>query len=554
VEVRADDGDDMGPPGTAWKVIQNAPPVRGEDLPDPRLDEDTPDSVWIDLTEAFDDPDGDPLTWSVEPTPLHLGVEIDPDTGTVTITPEPDWFGTEDLVFWATDGEYRANQTVTVTVTSVNDPPRFTLVNGRPYTGGTVSLVVDQGEELIILVEGSDIEGDDLQFRVDTPKVELDEATGRMNFTPGNGDVGWLNFSLSLNDNVQPSLKEYIEFTVEIRNINDELDDPRIISPEDGDSFNWNSSVGLRGVCSDPDERHGQVLNYTWRSNRTGLLGYESVLNFRFTDAGAHNITLTVTDGEYSKEVWVHMVVGEEPLPPPPPPPKEEEGNLWLYLTIAIVAVLVVLGALFIVSRRKREKAEEAEEAEEVPPEVTAAEERRAALKGFADAMKETADQFEKEWKAEPAEEEGPIEVAGTGMVPSSAASHKMRLSERTSEETAKLWDDVEKETPTIDEAEKEALRQANLQRMVQSAIQALPYGIPAPALRHIPPHLLAEEVVKGSRHTLPDGRELVAVRGAWYHADHEDSSTFLMPYKGQVDKKEEKEEAYDASEWEEAE
>ena len=86
-----------------------------------------------------------------------------------------------------------------------------------------------------------------------------------------------------------------------------------------------------------------------------------------------------------------------------------------------------------------------------------------------------------------------------------------------------------------IDDAEKEALRLDNLTRKVQSAIQALPYGIPAPELRHISPNILAEEIATGARHELPDGRVLVALRGKWYYGDHEDSSNFLMPHKQAV-------------------
>jgi hypothetical protein len=128
-------------------------------------------------------------------------------------------------------------------------------------------------------------------------------------------------------------------------------------------------------------------------------------------------------------------------------------------------------------------------------------------------------------------EDDDSIEVVGTGMVPSAQASHKMRLSEQTSDETAKLWADMEKEQPAVDEAEKEALRKDNRRRKIQSAIQALPYGIPAPALRHISAEELATEMVEGSTHELPDGTVLVAVRGKWYYGDPEDSSKFLMPY-----------------------
>jgi len=87
-----------------------------------------------------------------------------------------------------------------------------------------------------------------------------------------------------------------------------------------------------------------------------------------------------------------------------------------------------------------------------------------------------------------------------------------------------------------VDEAEKEAFRKENEQRKILSAIQALPYGIPAPALRHISPDQLAKEMSDGAKHELPDGTVLIAVRGKWYHGDPEDSSKFLMPYEQKIE------------------
>jgi hypothetical protein len=132
-------------------------------------------------------------------------------------------------------------------------------------------------------------------------------------------------------------------------------------------------------------------------------------------------------------------------------------------------------------------------------------------------------------------------------MVPSDQASHKMRLTEKASDDTSKLWADMEKTEPVVDEAEKETLRKENEERRLQSAIQALPYGIPAPALRHISPDMLAKEMSEGAKHELADGTVLIAVRGKWYHGDPEDSSKFLMPY----EKKTEAPASKTGSDWE---
>ena len=542
VEVRADDGDDLGPPSVAWRVIQNAGPGRADDLPDPMFEEDTPDSDWLDLSGAFEDPDGDKLTYRVGPPAKHLTIDIDPDTGRVTLTPDENWNGVETVVFWASDGEFEVNQTVTITVTAVNDQPRFLTINGQPYTGETIVMVIDQGEELSIMIHALDVEGDDLLFSIDPKRASIDSTTGEVTYLPGNDDVGWLNFTVSLFDNVNPSRKVTVTFNVEILNINDQLDDPRIISPTDMEIVKWNQSIGLRGVCTDPDEIYGQVLTYTWSSNGSGLLGHGPSINFRFTDSGLHNITLTVTDGEYTKEVFVVIDVGEKPYVPPYIPPVTEDDGLSLGLLLGIIAAIVValLLVLFIVKRRSTQ-------AEEYrPPAPTPEEERRKKMEDFAEAVKDTADQMEAE-RDGVAVSDG-IELTGTGMTP----TIDMKLTETTSDETAKLWSGVESQEPVIDDAEMEALKVENLKRKVQSSIEAMPYGIPAPELRHISPSILAEEVATGAKHNLPDGLMLVTIRGKWYHGDHEDSSNFLKPYKSAVQVDDGGSAGGKSSEWEE--
>ncbi len=529
VEVRAWDGIDLGPPAMAWKAIQNAGPGRADDLPDPEIEEDTPDSNWLVLADAFEDPDGDKLTYRVDPPPQHLTLDIDPDTGRVTITPDENWHGVETVVFWASDGEGDVNQTVTISVVAINDQPQFlgVTVNGESLTGDPIITEINQGQELSILINAYDVEGDDLLFSIDPKRANLNSSTGEVTFLPGNDDVGWLNFTVSLFDNVNPSKKVTMSFAVNIKNVNDPMDDPRIISPTSMEKVNWNVSVGLRGICTDPDYDYGQVLNYSWSSNQSGHLGYEATSSWRFVKSGLHNITLTVTDGEFTKTVSVVFEVGEKPYIEPEPEPNGDDKTLSTGLLIGIILAIVgaIIIVLFIVKRRSPSVSEMP------PPAPTPEEEKRKALENLAEAVKETADQMEAEragTKAAPGDE---IELMGTGMKPTIA----MKLTEESSDETAKLWSDVGSKEAVIDDAEKEALRLDNLTRKVQSAIQALPYGIPAPELRHISPNILAEEIATGARHELPDGRVLVALRGKWYYGDHEDSSNFLMPHKQAV-------------------
>ncbi|MCK4969274.1 MAG: VCBS repeat-containing protein, partial [Thermoplasmata archaeon] len=485
VEVRAFDGDDEGPAGIAWKLIVNAKPMVIQNLVPPELVEDTPDSRWTDLSSAFGDPDGDVLTYRVDPPASYFTVDIDQETGIVTYTPEDDWWGTEEITFWASDGEFEVSQTVTVNVLPVNDPAFFIMVAGQPYTTDDIYLEVDQDETLVIEVLAFDVEDDDLLFRVTTTQVSLDLSNGWLEFSPTNDNVGWLNFSLSVNDNIDLDDKMWANFTVLVLNINDPVDVPRIISPSDGMTYKWNESVGLRGVCTDPDTKHGQELTYSWTSNVSGDLGIGQNINFRFTESGAHQITLTVSDGVTSEQILINITVSAEPVPPPPPPPNGEETGLSMVLLLGIVVAIVValLIAFLVVKRRNA--------ALEAPIPLTEEEKKRLHLEKMAVAVKETADQWEAERASEKAADEGKIAVTGTGMVPSDDGAHKMRLTETASAETAKLWSDVGTEESIVDDAEKEALRKETEKRKVQSAIQALPYGIPAPALRHIQPQML---------------------------------------------------------------
>jgi hypothetical protein len=530
VEVRANDGDDLGPPAFAWVVIENAPPFPKDALPDPELEEDTVDTDWINLMGAFEDPDGDPITWSVVEGHENLTVTIDHTTGVVTIEPDPDWWGTEDVIFRATDGEFTTSQSVTVNVLPVNDIPVFHTVDGQPVTGDTITYTIKQGELLEIRFSVADVEGDEVVASVNSSAVTLDEDERLITFQADNDAVGTLRFGLRIYDVASPNERVALNFIIVIENKNDPMSDPRITSPGAGASFKVNQSFSLIGLCDDPDIQFGQVLNYTWESNISGLLGHGSSLTVRLMEPGFHRLTLTVRDPDFEKSIHVDVEIKPKEVidPEPDPDPVSDPATINWGLIVGIIAVLGILGAVLfvVVGKQKTEDYEEQMDAE------MHEEDKREALKRTAAAIKDVADAWEteSEWEEDGTEDFEEIAVEADS-VPSSQLSMEAKVTEAASEDTEKLWVGVSGAAVEQSEEEKEALRLDNLKRQYQNAIGRLPYGIPSKELADRDWVDLANALATGERKTLPDGREVTQIEGHWYYSDHEDTGTFLKEH-----------------------
>jgi hypothetical protein len=527
VEARAFDGVDEGPPAFAWRRIENAPPIPKEPLPDPEILEDSVDSEWLDLSTAFEDPDGDPITWDLATVPIHMTVEIDPSTGRVTLIPDENWWGIENLTFIASDGELQGSQSVTVNVLPVNDVPIVATINGMPVTSDTITLSIGQGERMVIDYLVVDVEGNEVQASVNTSAVTLDEANQRITFDPDNDAVGTLRFALKVWDTVSVDEKSVVNFIIVVENKNDPMDVPIITSPVTGSKYEVNQSFSLVAICDDPDIQYGQVLNYTWTSNISGLLGYGSSLVLSISEPGTHLINLTVRDPDFEMSATIEIVIeGAEPVIPPPPPPDdddEEPGPNWV-LIVGIIAILGILGAvLFVIVSKRRTEAYEVEVDTEME-----AEERRRTLERAREAIKDLADEWEtgdEEWAETP---DGQEEL-GTA-TPPTQPSIEPAATETPSEDIASQWEDMT-EVAEVPEVDPEELRISNLKRKYQNAIGHLPYGIPSPELKGRDWVSLAAALATGKKRTTPEGHELTEIDGRWYHSDPEDSGTFLKEH-----------------------
>jgi hypothetical protein len=534
VEVHAYDGDDEGPSGWAWKLIDNAPPVVKDDLTDPEFDEDTTDTNWLDLSNAFEDPDGDPLTWSLKSPSENLSVIIDPDSGQVTLVPAHDWFGEESLTFIATDGEFNVTQTVTVNVVPVNDIPSIATVNGNPVTSDTITYTIKQGELLEIRFTVADVEGDEVIAMVNSSLVNLDEVARLISFQADNDAVGTLRFGLRIYDVVSKDEKVTMNFVIVIENKNDEMGDPQITSPGLGESYKVNESFTLVGLCDDPDIQYGQLLNYTWESNISGILGYGSSLTVRILEPGLHRITLTVNDPDFSKTVSVDVDIKplEDVTPPPPPPNGDDEpSSINWGLWIGLIAVLVIVGgALYVLATRRKTITTEVADEEVYKPEQM--EPARGTKQVTVDHVEQGSGEPDNVVQT-PSEspEETDIAIEGNVSLPSTTLSIEAKKTQAADEATMALFADDKAAEPAMSDEDREELRIENLKRTYQNAIGRLPYGIPSKELTDRDWVDLAAALAIGEKKILPDGQETTEIEGRWYYSDAKDTGTFLKEH-----------------------
>ena len=136
----------------------NDPPVAANDIAD--TDEERP--VVIPVLANDVDLDGDPLTVT-NVSAVNGTVTINPD-GTITYTPNLDFFGTDTITYTISDGNGgTSTATVAVTVRNVNEVP----VDGNEEVFG-----IGGAETIIdVLANGSDPDGDPLS--VFTAKVDI---------------------------------------------------------------------------------------------------------------------------------------------------------------------------------------------------------------------------------------------------------------------------------------------------------------------------------------------------------------------------------------------
>ncbi|PQO34778.1 tandem-95 repeat protein [Bremerella cremea] len=156
-------------------------------------DEDVP--AVFDLLSNDSDIDGDPLTISSVTNPNHGTVVVNND-GTITYTPNANFFGTDSFLYTINDGQGGTDTgTVAITVDSVNDAPD---ANSDSFlTNEDVAVIFD------VLINDTDVEGDSLSVTgVAAPShgSAVLNVDGTVTYTPDPNFNGVDSFTYTISD------------------------------------------------------------------------------------------------------------------------------------------------------------------------------------------------------------------------------------------------------------------------------------------------------------------------------------------------------------------
>ena len=220
----------------------------------------------------------------------HLDVSVSADSR-LTVKPQADWSGTENLRFRATCLHgMTGNLSLTVTVASVNDPPVFTL-----WSPNQTAITISEGQSQKFKVTPYDKETAlnqlKLNWSLDGVKVSsLTEYEFIANYDTVVGQESkTFNLTMTVNDTqAQVSLN----WTLTVLNVNRAPRDARITFPPDGSTYEEGSKVHLIGAAADDDN---DPLTYKWYDGAK-LLGIGPEFNISNVKAGRHTINLEVSD------------------------------------------------------------------------------------------------------------------------------------------------------------------------------------------------------------------------------------------------------------------
>ncbi|MEW6751950.1 MAG: Ig-like domain-containing protein, partial [Candidatus Latescibacterota bacterium] len=258
----------------------------------------------LDIALAGSDPAGQPLTFQVVGQPGHADtLRLTASTATSATAryrPAADYNGTDRFTFTVSNGLFTSSPaTVAVTVTPVNDAPRFT-------PGGDRTVLEDAGPQVFdgwataLSAGPPDEAGQQLTFAVSTPDTGLFavrpaiDATGRLSCTPAPDAHGRATVWVRLRDSggtasggVDTSAAS--PFTITVSPVNDP---PALTAARDTTITEDGRLVGLaftvdEGGGSDEDV---QSLTVTATSSNPSLVPADS-LRVRYTPDGSADAT-----------------------------------------------------------------------------------------------------------------------------------------------------------------------------------------------------------------------------------------------------------------------
>jgi len=245
--------------------------------------EDRSVPITLTITLTGNDPDGDPLTYSVVTTPSHG--KLSGTAPNLTYTPNANFNGSDSFTFNVNDGTVDGvSATVSITVTPVNDPP---VANDDDAT-------MQEDTQVSIALMGNDPDGDPLTYSVVTGPShgKLSGTAPNLTYTPNANFNGSDSFTFNVNDGTVDSVSATVSITVT------PVDDPPAAN-DNSATTQEDRLVPITLMGNDPD---GDPLTYSVvtgpshgkLSGTAPNLTYTPNANYNGTDV----FTYTVRDGK----------------------------------------------------------------------------------------------------------------------------------------------------------------------------------------------------------------------------------------------------------------
>ena len=165
--------------------------------------------VTIDPLVNDTDPDGDPLTVTLQEAPANGTAELQSD-GTIIYTAQAGFSGTDSFTYTVSDGEFSsAPATVTIQVGTTNAPP--------VAANDIASVTRDETVDIPVLANDSDAEDDTLTPVIATTPANGTVtvlANGQIRYVPTTGFTGTDSFTYTVSDGQQNSAPATVTVTV----------------------------------------------------------------------------------------------------------------------------------------------------------------------------------------------------------------------------------------------------------------------------------------------------------------------------------------------------
>ncbi|WP_256995907.1 tandem-95 repeat protein, partial [Priestia megaterium] len=232
------------------------------------------------------DPDGDSLTFTLQNSPTHGVVSVNPD-GTFSYVPNLNFTGTDLFTVQVSDGQGGiAVSTVAITISPINDTP--TVPN---YTFST-----QEDSSLIGAIIATDVDGNPLSYQLQNPPtngVAVVNPDGTFSYQPNANFNGTDQFTVLVSDGQGGTAVSTVSINVL------PLNDPPITSNLNF-TINEDTTLVNQIIAVDPD---GDSLTFTLQNSPThgvvsvnpdGTFSYVPNLNFTGTDL----FTVQVSDGQ----------------------------------------------------------------------------------------------------------------------------------------------------------------------------------------------------------------------------------------------------------------